>query len=59
MSKTKSTVISIDLQAMQNNRSGKADGYLPEVRRGNGIHVPKKHKKKNKEGWKKDVKSFY
>lgn len=58
MSKKK-TVITIDKQALMLNRSGKADGYLPEVRRGTGVHVPKKHKKKLKDSWKKEVRNAY
>lgn len=55
----KSTTITIDKTAMLLNRSGKADGYLPEVRRGTGVHVPKKHKKKAKDSWKKEVRGSY
>lgn len=43
----------------QSRRKGKADGYMPEVRRGVGVHVPKKHKEKEKQKWKKEVKSQY
>lgn len=54
-----SYTVKIDMNKMQLNRSGKADGYLPEVRRGNGIHTPKAHKKKHKDLWKKEVKEAY
>lgn len=48
--------IKIDMKEIQANRRGKADGYLPEVRRGTGVHTPKKYKKKNKDSWKSDLK---
>lgn len=55
----KKTVITIDKQELMLNRAGKADGYLPEVRRGTGVHIPKKHKEKNKNAWKREVRNAY
>ena len=49
----------IDGNELQMNRKGKADGYMPEVRRGVGVHIPKKRKKKETDKWKKDVKNYY
>lgn len=51
--------VKIDLNQMQMNRKGKADGYIPEVRRGTGTHVPKVHKKKYKNSWRKEVREAY
>jgi len=51
--------LTIDTRTLQLNRKGKADGYLPEIRRGNGIHTPKKHKKKTEGQWKKEVKQYF
>lgn len=51
--------VKIDVKQMQMNRKGKADGYIPEVRRGTGTHVPKAYKKKFKDSWKKEVKEAY
>lgn len=50
--------MTIDMNELQMNRKGKAGGHVAEVRRGVGVHVPKKHKKKHKDSWKKDVKKY-
>lgn len=51
--------VKIDMNQIQMTRKGKADGYLPEVRRGTGTHVPKTRKKKFKDSWKKEVRESY
>lgn len=44
---------------LQQKRPGKADGYLSEVRRGVGVHTPKKYKKKHEQRLKEEIKKEY
>lgn len=48
----------IDVQDLVLNRRGKVHKGMPEVSRGCGVHTPKKHKKKYKDSWKREVKNY-
>ncbi|MNE82894.1 hypothetical protein D3C80_1796620 [compost metagenome] len=52
-------VVRVDREDIRRRRSGKVDGYIPEVRRGVGSHTPKAFKKKEKDSWKRQVREYY
>jgi|BioPla2DNA2_1021312.scaffolds.fasta_scaffold359166_1 hypothetical protein len=58
MAKKKGFRIKIDTMELVLNRAGKAHKGMPEVNRGCGVHIPKKHKKKHKDAWKREVKKY-